>query len=93
MVAATTRSAGHVQSLITSTTVPLPTHQLRNGRLNQMAYSLFLFIRDIADGDLVGWIDQQFQDADDPASPTGCPDCGRPWLDRSGRSMASPTRS
>jgi hypothetical protein len=26
---------------------PLPTHQLRNGRLNQMAYSLFLFIRDI----------------------------------------------
>ena len=48
---------------------PLPTHHLRNGRLNQMAYSLFLFIRDIADGDLVGWIDQQFQDADDPASP------------------------
>ena len=33
---------------------PLPTHQLRNGRLNQMAYSLFLFVRDIADGDLVG---------------------------------------
>ena len=48
---------------------PLPTHQLRNGRLNQMAYSLFLFIRDIADGDLVGWIDRQFQGADDPASP------------------------
>ena len=48
---------------------PLPTHQLRNGRLNQMAYSLFLFIRDIADGDLVGWIDRQFQDADDPANP------------------------
>ena len=49
---------------------PLPTHQLRNGRLNQMAYSLFLFIRDIADGDLVGWIDRRFQGADDPASPT-----------------------
>jgi hypothetical protein len=48
---------------------PLPSHQLRNGRLNQMAYSLFLFIRDIADGDLVGWIDQRFQIADDPASP------------------------
>jgi hypothetical protein len=47
---------------------PLPSHQLRNGRLNQMAYSLFLFIRDIADGDLVGWIDGQFQAADDPAS-------------------------
>jgi hypothetical protein len=48
---------------------PVPTHQLRNGRLNQMAYSLFLFIRDIADGDLVGWIDRQFANADDPASP------------------------
>jgi hypothetical protein len=48
---------------------PLPSHQLRNGRLNQMAYSLFLFIRDIAGGDLVGWIDRQFQGADDPASP------------------------
>jgi hypothetical protein len=34
-----------------------------------MAYSLYLFIRDIADGDLVGWIDRQFQGADDPASP------------------------
>ena len=48
---------------------PLPSHQLRNGRLNQMAYSLFLFVRDIAAGDLVGWIDRQFQDADDLASP------------------------
>ena len=52
---------------------PLPTHQLRNGRLNQMAYSLFLFIRDVADGDLVGWIDRQVQDADDPASPNRLP--------------------
>jgi hypothetical protein len=48
---------------------PLPSHDLRNGRLNQMAYSLFLFIRDVADGDLVGWIDRQFQGANDPASP------------------------
>ena len=52
---------------------PLPAHQLRNGRLNQMAYSLFLFIRDIADGDLVGWIDRQFQGADDPASSNRLP--------------------
>lgn len=36
----------------------LPRHHLRNGRLNQTAYSLFLFIRDVADGDLVEWIDQ-----------------------------------
>ena len=54
-------------------TCPLPSHQLRNGRLNQMAYSLFLFIRDIADGDLVGWIDRQFQGADDPTSPNRLP--------------------
>ena len=38
---------------------PLPRHPLRNGRLNQMAYSLFFFMRDIADGDFVTWIDQQ----------------------------------
>jgi hypothetical protein len=48
---------------------PLPTRYLRNGRLNQMAYSLFLFIRDIADGDLVGWVDHRLQTANDPASP------------------------
>lgn len=38
---------------------PLPRHRLRNGRLNQTAYSFFLFVRDITYGDLVGWIDQQ----------------------------------
>jgi hypothetical protein len=36
---------------------PLPQHHLRNGRLNQTAYSLFLFMRDIAGGDFVGWIE------------------------------------
>jgi hypothetical protein len=41
---------------------PLPRHRLRNGRLNQTAYSLFLFIRDIADGDIVEWIDRQLAD-------------------------------
>jgi hypothetical protein len=48
---------------------PLPKHDLRNGRLNQTAYSLFLFIRDVADGDLVGWIDRQLQAANDPPGP------------------------
>lgn len=43
---------------------PLPRHDLRNGRLNQMAYSLYLFVRDVADGDLVGWIDGQLKAAD-----------------------------
>jgi hypothetical protein len=36
---------------------PLPRHDLRNGRLNQTAYSLFLFLRDLADSDIVSWID------------------------------------
>lgn len=35
---------------------PLPRHRLRNGHLNQLAYSLYFFIRDVAEGDLVGWI-------------------------------------
>jgi hypothetical protein len=45
---------------------PVPSHDLRNGRLNQTAYSLYLFIRDITDGDLVGWIDRQLRQADSP---------------------------
>ena len=46
-------------------TCPLPTHRLRNGHLNQIAYSLYLFIRDVADGDLVGWIDDRVDQAGD----------------------------
>jgi len=42
---------------------PLPKHRLRNGRLNQSAYSLYFFIRDIADGDLVNWIDWRLSNA------------------------------
>jgi hypothetical protein len=41
---------------------PLPKHVLRNGRLNQTAYSLFLFMRDVAAGDFVQWIDRQIAD-------------------------------
>jgi hypothetical protein len=42
---------------------PVPRPRLRNGRLNQTAYSLFLFVRDIAGGDLIGWIDRQLEAA------------------------------
>jgi hypothetical protein len=42
---------------------PVPRHRLRNGRLNQTAYSLYLFVRDIAGGDLIGWIDGQLEAA------------------------------
>ena len=48
---------------------PLPTHRLRNGHLNQIAYSLYLFIRDVADGDLVGWIDDRLDQANDQTAP------------------------
>jgi hypothetical protein len=48
---------------------PLATHRLRNGRLNQTAYSLFLFIRDVAAGDLVGWIEHRLAEADEPNAP------------------------
>jgi hypothetical protein len=44
---------------------PVPRPHLRNGRLNQTAYSLFLFVRDIAGGDLIGWIDSQLEAATD----------------------------
>ena len=56
---------------------PLPRHPLRNGHLNQMAYSLFLFMRDVADDDFVGWIDRQLG-AVDPQSPDrlACPSRG-----------------
>ncbi len=47
----------------------LPLHPFRNGRLSQSAYSLFLFFRDVCDGDLVGWIDRRLAAAD-----TGGPD-------------------
>jgi hypothetical protein len=52
---------------------PLPTHHLRNGHLNQIAYSLYLFIRDVADGDLVGWIDDCLDQVNDQsaADPLG----------------------
>lgn len=44
-------------------TCPVPFLRLRNGRLNQIAFSFFLFVRDIANGDLVGWIDRQLEAA------------------------------
>jgi len=43
---------------------PLPALALRNGNLNQLAYSLFLFMRDLIGGDLVAWLDQRRADAD-----------------------------
>jgi len=38
---------------------PLPRYRLRNGRLNQTAFSFYLFVRDVAGGNLITWIDRQ----------------------------------
>jgi hypothetical protein len=62
-IAGTCNEPGHFSAC------PLPLHPLRNGRLNQTAYGLFLFIRDLAGGDLVAWIDRRLAEADDPADP------------------------
>ena len=49
------------------TQCPLPLYNLRNGRLNQTGYALYLFIRDLTDGDLIGWIDRQLDAVSDEA--------------------------
>lgn len=38
---------------------PVPTHRLRNGKLNQTAYSLFLFMRDITNNDFAAWLNSR----------------------------------
>jgi len=43
---------------------PLPRLDLRNGSLNQAAYSLYLFMRDVAGGDFVAWIDRRLAQAE-----------------------------
>ena len=48
---------------------PLPHHDLRNGRLNQTAYSLFLFLRDIADDDFVSWLENTLDETSEAADP------------------------
>src|ERR1700729_44741 len=48
---------------------PLPRTWLRNGRLNQTAYSLCLFVRDVAKADLVGWIDRRLEVPNEPSGP------------------------
>ena len=47
---------------------PLPRHDLRHGGLNQAAYSLYLFMRDVADGDFIAWLDQRLEQADRPTA-------------------------
>jgi hypothetical protein len=62
---------------------PVPRHPLRNGRLNQTAYSLFLFMRDVADDDFVAWIDRQL----------GCVDSQSPRLAALREAVIGPLRN
>jgi hypothetical protein len=71
----TFRGCGYAKTALTCSepthlsSCSLPLMPLRNGRLNQIAYALVLFARDVCGGDLVGWIDQQLELADDPTTP------------------------
>ncbi len=47
---------------------PVPKADLRNGNLNQAAYSLYLFMRDVAGGDFVSWLDTRLANADYPTA-------------------------
>ena len=67
---------------------PLPRSWLRNGRLNQTAYSLYLFVRDVANADLVGWIDRRLQVANEPSGPNRL----RTHAGRVGRTVAGGLR-
>ena len=42
----------------------LPRHPTWKGSLIQAAYALFLFVRDICEDDLIGWINRRLADAD-----------------------------
>ena len=53
---------------------------------------LFLFIRDIADGDLVGWIDRRLQAGSSPADPDRLTRMRGRLVGPLRNSMASPTR-
>lgn len=57
---------------------PLPTLSLRKGSLNQAAFALALFIRNVSDGDLVAWIDRRLAEADPGAD---APDRGAAMRD------------
>ena len=56
---------------------PLPNLWLRNGRLNQTAYSLHLFIRDIVDRTSSAGSTGACKPSPTSTSPTGWPECGR----------------
>ena len=71
---------------------PLPTHRLRNGRLNQTAYSLHLFLRDVAVATSSPGLTSASQQQRYRRMATLGP-CVRRWSTRCGPSTVCPTRS
>ena len=71
---------------------PLPRHKLRNGRLNQTAYSFYLFVRDVAKNDLVGWIDDQLISPKGPTASGSVPSLADQAADRQER-LIGPLRN
>lgn len=53
---------------------PVPKINLRNGRLSQTAFSLFFFIQDIANDNLVTWIDERIEASGDAANEAALQD-------------------
>src|SRR5215208_3981748 len=64
----------------------LPRHPARKGSLIQAAYALHLFVRDICNDDLVGWIDRRLAAADPgPRAPDRGKRMGAALLDPLGQ--------
>jgi hypothetical protein len=63
----------------------VPALPLRNGSLNRMAFSLFLFLRDVCTADLVGWIDRQLARVPSPEASD--------YPFRLGQALIAPMRS
>lgn len=78
------KSAGSCGNSKALSRCPLPRHDLRNGRLNQAAYSLHLFLRDLCDDDFVGWIDRRLAAAH--------PGPSRDRISRLGRALIDPLK-
>lgn len=53
------KTSAHCNELAHIDNCPLPRHPLRNGRLNQTAYSFYLFVRDFANGNFLRWLDER----------------------------------
>ena len=65
----TPSSGGPAPSPITSAAVRCRPMTCATAASTRPPIALYLFIRDIADGDLIGWIDQRLQAANSPAGP------------------------